>query len=196
MITNNSIACVSVCIVTSQCSAGSMLTMAGDLEPLTQDGVQYINLDNPVQCRGNLTAWHLCYYPRATTDNTFSVRLRVWRPLQGSLYSSLSSAEVNLTPSPSSEQEPLVCIDIPLAVEDYVPVERDDVIGIYIPDPVLSSSVAVVGVFNNPPPPGVGIYRDLRSSIITLVSGSVGRSDLVRLRTAGLHLYADIGTSN
>ena len=171
-----------------------MLTMAGDLEPLSQDGVQYINLDNPAQCRGNLTAWHLCYYPRATTDDTFSVQLRVWRPTQGSLYSRLSSAEVNLTPSPSSGQEPLVCVDIPLAVKDYVQVERDDVIGIYIPDSLLSN-VAVVGVFNNPPPPGVGIHRDSRSSLITFISGSVGRSDLIRLRTAGLHLYADIGTS-
>ena len=88
-----------------------------------------------------------------------------------------------------------MCIDIPLAVENYVQVEHDDVIGIYIPESVFSS-VAVVGEFNNPLPPGVGIHRDSRNSILVMLArGSVGRSDLDRLRTAGLHLYADIGTS-
>ena len=182
-------------IVTSQCSVGSMLTNAG--EPLSGDGVQYINLNNPAQCRGNLTAWHLCYYPRATSDGAFSVRLRVWRPAasQGSLYSRHSSAEITITPSLNSGEELLVCEDITLAAEDYIQVERDDVIGIYIPESSFSS-VSTIGVFNNPPPPGAGIYRDRRSSLITLISGSVERSDLVMLRTAGLHLYADIGMSH
>ena len=166
-----------------------MLTTAG--EPLSGDGAQYINLNNPAQCRGNITAWHLCYYPRATTDETFSVRLRVWRPTRGSLFSQLSSAEVTLTPTNSGE-ELLVCEDMTLAAEEYIQVEHDDVIGIYIPESSFSS-VSTVGVFNNPPPPGVGIHRDSRSSIITFISSSVERRDLVMLRTAGLHLYADIG---
>jgi hypothetical protein len=114
--------------------------------------------------------------------------------VQGSLYSRLSSAEVSLTPSLNNGAELLVCEDIALAVEDYVQVERDDVIGIYIPD--SSSSSVSVGVFSNPPPPGVGIHRDSRSSLITFISGSFERSDLVRLRTAALHLYADIGISH
>ena len=172
-----------------------MLTTAG--EPLSGDGVQYINLDNPAQCRGNITAWHLCYYPRATSDESFSVQLRVWRPTRGSLYTRLSSAEVTVTPpnGGSNGEELLICEDITLAAEDYIQVEPDDVIAIYIPES-SSSTVSTVGVFNNPPPPGAGIHRDSRSSLITFISSSFERSDLIMLRTVGLHLYADIGMSH
>ena len=175
-------------IVSSQCTAGSILTVAG--EPLSGDGAQYINLDNPARCRGNITAWHLCYYPRAS-DNSFTVHFRVWRP-EGNSFSRLLDDERTFTTSGSNGGE-LVCEDITLSTEDYVRIEHDDVIGIYIPS---SSTVSTVGVFESSPGPGVGIYRDGRNSILTRVRSSVDRDDLIMLRTAGLHLYTDIGMSH
>lgn len=155
------------------------------------EGSQYINLDHPATCRGNLTMWHFCYYPG--NDDTFTIEFRVWRATRGrSLFTRIHSDERTITSIRGSlNQLVLICEDIPLTEDEYIHIEPNDVVGIHIP---LFSSVSAVGMYQSPPD-GVGVYRDGRSTLSTLLSSSAERNDLTELPTASLHLYADISKS-
>ena len=85
----------------------------------------------------------------------------------------------------------LHCVDITLTREEYLRVERDDVIGVYVP---LSSSISPVGVFDSPLA-DASVRQDSRSIVSILLSDSFRRSDLSNLPNAGLYLYADISKS-
>ena len=184
---SNDLSCTFV--VSSQCTVGSTLTTEG--EPLSESR-QYINLDRPAPCRGNITAWHLCYFPRGE-NRDFEVEFRVWRPLQGSLYERAHSEERTIPRRAGNSNAKLLCEDITLTKEEYFPVEPNDVVGIYIP-PSLFTDIAAVGTFGSGSD-AVGIHEDTRSSFSTLASTTVRRSDLRNINTAGLYLFADISKS-
>ena len=176
---------------TPQCIAGSVQTTAG--EPISESG-QFINLDLPAVCRGNLTAWHFCYYPD-NRENTFSVNFRIWRPRGRRLLTRIHSDERTITSlGVRNNQSVLSCEDITLTEENYVQIEPNDVVGIYIP---LFSDISAVGMYQSPQE-GAGVYRDKRSTLSILLDSesSVERNDLMQLKTAILHLYADISKSS
>ena len=173
---------------TSKCTAGSAQTTAG--EPISASG-QYINLDHPAVCQGNLTAWHFCYYPG--NENSFSVHFRVWRPTRGrSLFTLIHTNERTFTTSVvGNNQSVLNCEQVTLNEENYVQIEPDDVVGIYIP---FFSSVSAVGMYQSPQE-GAGVYHVRRNILFILGDSSVERNDLTKLNNAVLHLYADISKS-
>ena len=149
---------------------------------------QFINLDHPVRCRGNITAWHLCYYP--DDSGSFRIWFRVWRPTADSnSFTRLHNDDRTITQIGSNRD--LVCENVTLAADDYVQVESNDVIGVYIPS---FTSTSVIGVYEAPQL-GEGVYHDTRNSISPFLGSSVDRSDLTVVENAKLYLNADISKS-
>ena len=173
-----------ITVAASQCTAGSVQTTAG--EPRSESG-QYINLDHPAVCRGNLTTWNFCYYPGS--EDVYTVHFRVWRPTRGRSRFTLIHTNQR-TIRVRNNQSVLNCENITLNEENYVQIEPDDVVGIYIP---LLSSFSAVGMYQSPQE-GAGVYHD-RSALSILINLPIERNDLTKLKNAVLHLYADIGKS-
>lgn len=147
---------------------------------------QYVNLNDPASCSGNLTAWHFCYYRSSidTTAPTYSVYLRVWRNRQGNTYNLVSTAEVRGNPNQNAGD--LVCVDATLTEDQYIPVQQGDVIAVYLP-----FTIPTVSVLASEPAVVQELHQDMRGST-AFSSTEFRRSDLRIVNTYGLHLQADI----
>lgn len=177
--------------MSAQCTVGSVITAVGAPSPF-YSGQQYVNLDNPSPCGGNITAWHFCYF--LNEDDSFNIEFRVWRASgQGrNSFEEIHNDQRTIVLNGSTiNSTQLHCVDILLTREEYLRVEQDDVIGVYVP---LTASISPVGVFDSPPA-GIGVRQDDRSIITILISESFQRNDLSNVPNAGLYLYADIGKS-
>lgn len=88
-----------------------------------------------------------------------------------------------------NNQSVLNCENVTLNKENYVQIEPNDVVGIYLP---FFSSISAVGMYQSPQE-GAGVYHE--NSLFGLTDSSVQRNDLTKLRNAVLHLYANISKS-
>ena len=149
-------------------------------------GGQYVNLDSPATCSGNLTAWHYCYYRSSidSTSTTYSLWFRVWRKNGGNTYDLVSNYTV--AGSPNRAAGNVVCEDVLLAENEFTAVEEGDVIAVYIP-----FSLDTVSVLPFRPTTG-RVHHDTRGSSAFLENQFQRNEDLNRDIALGMHLYADI----
>lgn len=147
---------------------------------------QYINLDSPAVCSGNLTAWHYCYYRSSidSTSLTYSLWFRVWRNSGGNTYSLVSTYPVDDVPNRAAGN--VICEDIFLAENEFIAVEEGDIIAVYIP-----FSLDTVSVLAFRPSSGQRVHQDTRGSG-AFFQNQFQRNDLNRDISLGMHLYADI----
>ncbi len=174
---------VAVAIARSQCIVGDTVEAT---ESFITNG-QYVNLNEPASCSGNLTAWHFCYYRDSidTTSTIYTIFLRVWRKVQGSRYSLVSTAEVRGTPNQNAGD--IICVNATLTEDQYVSVEQGDVIAVYLPFTIPTVSLLASG-----PAVPQELHQDMRGST-AFSATELRRSDLTAVTIYGLHLQADIG---
>ena len=153
-------------------------------------GGQYIDLLHPVQCSGDLIAWHFCYYSEDITQSGMHiVFFRVWRPANENNLDRVyeHTQEMDLDPSADG----FVCVDVPLDPDNYFEVVENDRLAVYIartntlgrPLHIISSGTT-----------GFGLFRDNRDGgFVSFSSEVVATTDLQEMLDLGLHLYADIG---
>ena len=171
---------IAIAAVSGQCMIGNEVQPT---EAITTNG-QYVNLNNPATCSGNLTAWHFCYY-RSSIDTgslMYSIYLRVWRNVQGNTYNLISNAEVR--GSPNLNAGDVICIDALIAEDQYVQVEQGDVIAVYMPFTIPTVSILASAVVQE-------LHQDMRGSV-AFSATQFNRNDLRIVNTYGLHLQADI----
>ena len=168
--------------------ASAQCTIGDAVEPTQSADVsgQFVNLNDPATCSGNLTAWHFCYY-RSSIDNDSSIYqlyFKVWRNVQGNSYALVSTIKIQDSPVLNSEN--VICMYVPLPVDQYVPVERGDVIAVYTP-----FTLPTVSVLAMQPAVTQELYQDTRG-ISAFDATRFSRSDLRPENMYGLHLQADI----
>ena len=176
-------------LVDADCILGNQVGQVS----LHNTGGQYIDLLHPVQCSGDLIAWHFCYYSEdIQDDDTYIVYFRVWRPADANNFNRVHehTQEMDLDESDSNE---FVCMDVPLDPDNYFEVVENDRLGAYVkrtningrPLHIISSGTT-----------GLGLFRDTRGGgfdFTPFTSEVVATSDLEEMTDLGLHLYADIG---
>lgn len=175
----------------SHCSFNSRLEEAR----ISQQQGQYLDLQNPLTCSGNLTAWHFCYYTAAmppadfSSHNTFHwAWLRVWRRVNSSvLFHQIHNHRVRLrNESPNTS---FVCQDEVLSEPGSI--QAGDILGVYLPvTPVLP--VPVIGQGIN----GYSLFHDTRENTIAFSSTTLTTDSLVMQNNFVLHVDAEIGKLN
>ena len=101
----------------------------------------FLNLQNPIDCNGRVTAWKLCYHPQTSTDDgemppeSYSVRLGVWREGLGGLfnnqdyYNRLDSLEVEVLPNDLPQT--FSCYVYQLNPDEEFDVQHGDIVGFH-----------------------------------------------------------------
>ena len=167
----------------AQCTIGDAVgsTRSADIRG------QFINLNDPATCSGNLTAWHFCYY-RSSIDNdssTYQLYFTVWRRnVQGNSYVLVSRIQVQ--GSPNFNAGNVICVDANLPEDQYVPVEQGDVIAVYTP-----FTLPTVSVLALQPVVTQELYQDTRG-VSAFSADQFSQNDLRPESMYGLHLQADI----
>ena len=167
-------------LVTADCILGNNVDPT---LPLVTSG-QFINIDRPAKCHGNITAWHFCYYPSSvlSTDvNTFVVWFRIWRPTTGNSYQLIFNFQkFGIT------VERRDSIECETTEAQNVTIQPGDVIGIYMPDAISTVSALAF----DPPAEQAGVFMDTRGDTVQLLSVGIQQRNLARRSNIGLHLYA------
>lgn len=173
---------IAITAVSGQCTIGETVQPT---EAFITNG-QYVNLNDPATCSGNLTAWHFCYYRSSidTGSSMYNIYLRVWRNVQGNTYNLVSNAAVR--GSPNLNVGDVICIDALIAEDQYVQVEQGDVIAVYIP-----FTIPTVSILASQPAVVQELHQDTRGSA-AFTATEFSRNDLRLESTYGLHLQADI----
>lgn len=160
--------------------------MVEQVSPHTNRG-QFLDLQHPSSCNGNITAWHFCYYTSgvSVSTDTFSLWFRVWRPERAGVLRLVHDYQVSSTIDSLDTELPFDCGNIVLQESDYLEVEEDDIIGVYTS--MRSTNVPIIG--QNAPAESV-LHFDRRNNFD---SDTVRRRDLSETPSLVLHLYAHIG---
>ena len=154
-------------------------------------GGQYIDLEHPVECAGNITAWHFCYYNETISaqPEDYVAEFRVWRPTSEISFDRVYQYGVNVQLQ-QNDSAVLVCQDITLQETEYFEVQQNDSLGVYIFTRNTSGSPLYIIGQNTV---GFGLYYDTRNGMTPFSSINVASTDLQLNSSLGLHLFADIG---
>ena len=154
-----------------------------------QDG-QYLDLQHPAPCTGNLTAWHFCFYTSSVVEgNLYSIYFRVWRPTNGNAWKHVHQYQLNLRAGGQSGSNTglLVCENVALNPQEYFRVQQNDILGVYLP--VLVNSLPIIAEDVR----GSQLYYDTRQNFEPFTDDRVQRNNLREILLLALHLDADIG---
>lgn len=164
----------------------------GSAVPYTEAG-NYLDLNHPAQCPGNVTAWYFCHYPGTYSIQTegyvYRAFFRIWRLTDGQdcmyslFYEHIQLATVDYT----DIEEQFLCVNVSLSGRN-VTIKKGDVIGVLIPD---LSSLAIPGlsmIANNVE--GYGLFRETRP--LTFENISIYTSSLQEQPSLGLHLHIHV----
>lgn len=175
----------------SHCSFNSRLEEA---TVSLQQG-QYLDLQNPLSCSGNLTAWHFCYYTAAmppadfSSHNTFHwAWLRVWRRVNSSvLLQQIHDHQVRLrNGSPNTS---FLCQDEVLSEPESI--QAGDILGVYLPvTPILPVPVIGQGIS------GYSLFRDTRDNSDAFSSKILSTDSLLMQNNFVLHVDVEMGKLN
>ena len=153
--------------------------------------VIFVDLDHPAACDGHISRLQFCYHAInlggfGSNGAVYSANVQIWRELEP------NSREWNLiheyTLGQDTSQDPqneFVCRSKTLSQSDYITVNRNDVIGVTLPEftmqplQLISTGTAGFGLYSRPFS-AVRLTK-LEKSTLTL------EPDFV------LHLYANIG---
>ena len=169
--------------IDQECSVGQD---PGEATLSTSTG-NYINLQYPALCSGNLTTWRYCYYSSSITeDETYTVIFRVWRPTgDGTTFDRIHDNSFSIPLTAGGQSAAFICDTY--TESQYVPVEVNDVIGFF--------STTFFG--NNPlyitsqDVPDFTLFQDTR--FLGVFATTVNASEDLNQLSLGLHLSADIG---
>ncbi len=115
------------------CTVGELLasTVSSSLV-----GRLFLDIGNPAPCTGTITAWHFCYYEpgRIRDSQDFTALLQVWRPIESSSdYRRVSQTSQTVSVLNTGRSENFECGDMLLQESDFIPIEENDILGVYIP---------------------------------------------------------------
>ena len=151
----------------------------------------FLNLQSPSPCSGNLTAWTYCYHSSSVIeDGRYSLTFRVWRQsaTDSSRYDRVHQYFLSVDLQASSISEPFVCETVSLTPDEYFAVETKDVLGFFsttfFSRPLYITSDDVIGYT---------LHEDNRNSFEQFNAQSITMSDMLELQAVGLHLSANIG---
>ena len=95
----------------------------------TSRGV-YLDTSNPATCGGQLTDWGLCYYRLPRGQRTYQVELQMWRVNSDGSYALKDTSSQSVTTF--NDQSSFNCRDFVLTENEYIQVERGDILGVYL----------------------------------------------------------------
>lgn len=164
----------------------------GPSVPHTEAG-NYLDLNHPAQCPGNVTAWLFCHYPQ-----TYSIQMhgyvyraffRIWRPTDSTkhLYSLVYEHIPAIVVNNNDIEEQFLCVNVSLSGSN-VAIKKGDILGVLIPD---FSSLAIPGlsmIANNVE--GYGLFRQTQP--LSLENISIHTSSLQEEPFLGLHLHTNV----
>ena len=152
--------------------------------PHTTSG-NYLDLNHPANCTGNLTMWHFCYYSvNLTQERTYGIFFNVWRHNEHNsrILERVHHFLFDINITNSSNLAALVCEN----VTDLFEVYPEDVIGVFVLETTVLGTLPlhVIAAATS----GFGLYFDSGGTFT--VNKDV---DFEWMPTLALHLYADIG---
>ena len=178
--------------VATNAGCGFGVYVSGPAVPHTEAG-NYLDLNHPAQCRGNVTAWLFCHYPQTYSIQTqgyvYRAFFRIWRPTDSTGYMySLIYEHIQTTAVDNNDiDEEFLCVNVSLSGRN-VAVKKGDVIGVLIPD---FSSLAIPGlsmIANNVE--GYGLFRQTQP--LSYENIPIYTSSLQEEPFLGLHLHTDV----
>ncbi len=147
---------------------------------------QFLDLQHPVPCTGNITAWHYCYYTSEVIQSNMEhfVYPRIWRPAGPNSWNLVYDVWLMDIPERGS---PVSCKNIVLREDQHFVVEAGDILAVYLP--LLRERLPVVaeGV------PFSLLYMDTRIELVPFTSQTVQEDDLREVSSLALNVYAEIG---
>ncbi len=152
---------------------------------------QYLDLEHPAPCNGNLTRWHLCYYASDIDQtDTYVVLFHIWRMINDSTFELVNQYKLNMTIEHSSNgDQTLLCENVTLSTP--IGINSNDILGVYIPFTSDLGGPPLHIVARNTT--DFGLFADTRTSIAVFTGDTISTNNLERATTLGLHLHADIG---
>ena len=116
----------------AQCGFNSRLYEAS----IHQQPGQYLDLKNPLDCSGNLTGWHFCFYAAATPlspNTSYWVWFQIWREVGNSFQlQKVFNHQVQFSGF-TSNNDTFVCREIVVSNSESFSVQVGDLLGVYLP---------------------------------------------------------------
>ena len=174
----------SVGTVSTQCIIGT-----SDVNPTIPraNSGQYIDLQHPATCRGNITAWHFCYYTESIDANVYTLFFRVWRSRNTNNLDLVHEYQQSSEVGDQSQAGVVICENVTLQVSEYFEVLPGDVVGVYVP--FLIPTVSIVA--NNAV--GSQLQFDTRENVEAFTSDRIQTRELIDLQAVEIHLFARVG---
>lgn len=170
---------------------------------------QFLDLDNPITCSGNVTSIQYCYHSHNSSNSSQSVNssmnflVRVWRAVGNGSYTKAHEYQIEENTPTQKESSLFVnvqCMSLTLNSSEYFHVLNGDILGIYFEDSGLgilainkdtSSTDAMAESSSN-----VGLHYDIRS-IGEVRDGTTLTSSDLRIKVGvNYHLQVQIGKLN
>ena len=146
----------------------------------------YLDTAHSVTCDGLLREWKVCYYRNPFRNRDYEIELQVWRKTSTDQYSMVGTTNL-LLEDVGSQDPDFKCDSFPLLETEYIAVEQDDLIGVYLVLNTQGFFDTVLRVV------GSGSEVDTLHYIEQMPSEMLQLSDLTVQSTVRIHISASIG---
>ena len=153
---------------------------------------QYLNLKNPLNCSGNLTGWHYCFYTTATPfspNTSYWAWFQIWREVGSSFQlQKVFNHQVQFSGF-SSNNYTFVCQEIVVSNSDSFSVQVGDILGVYLPASP-EQPIPVIGWDMNTTH---SIFYDCQNHSTTFLNETININSLENRTGLIIHVDALIG---
>ena len=144
----------------------------------------YLDTSNPAECGGQLTDWRLCYYRLPFSQQTYQVELQVWGVNSDGSYTLKSTSTETI--SRLFDLFPFNCRSFVLRENEYIRVERGDVLGVYLPGHSEDDNMALTVI-------GSGTDQDVLEYALPMPASNAAPLRLTQISGVRMHISANIG---
>ena len=146
----------------------------------------YLDTSNPAECGGQLTNWSLCYYRLPFGLRIYRVELQVWGVNSDGSYTLQDTSTETL--SIFFELSLFKCRSFILTENEYIQVERGDILGVYLPGHSEDDTALTVI--------GSGTDQDVLEYALPMPASDAAPLRLTRISGVRMHISANIGKQN
>ena len=143
----------------------------------------YLDTSNPAECGGQLTDWRICYYRLPFGLRTYQVELQVWGVNSDGSYTLKGTSTE--TVSRFFDLSSFNCRSFVLTENEYIQVERGDVLGVYLPGHSQDDTALTVI--------GSGTDQDVLEYALPMPASDAAPLQLTQTSGVRMHISANIG---
>jgi hypothetical protein len=145
----------------------------------------YLDTSNPAVCGGQLIDWSICYYRFPFSGlRTYQVELQVWRVNSDGSYT-LKSASTETVRIRFNDLSSFNCINFALTENEYIQVERGDILGMYLPGHSQDDTALTVI--------GSGTDQEVLEYALPMPASGATPLQLTQISGVRMHISANIG---